>query len=147
MFGTAFQANAFQNNAFQIYDHRGGDDGLTGDELKRLRKLQLKIEQRQRLLEKAIKTANSDRKQAIRDLVYPVAKVKINKVQLKQEVEKAKPAFDTEELSRSIAYLEAQREKILQAVAYRQELQVLQFLEAKRLAEEDDELATILLLH
>jgi hypothetical protein len=45
MFSTAFQANAFQNNAFQVYvpppsDGRvGGDDASwTEEDLKRLRK-------------------------------------------------------------------------------------------------------------
>ena len=61
MFSTAFQANAFQNNAFQIYSVpstglTGGDDAAwTEDDLKRLRKLSAKIAERQRKLEKAIK--------------------------------------------------------------------------------------------
>jgi hypothetical protein len=54
MFSTAFQVNAFQNNAFQIYipppsDTKvGGDDASwTEDDLKRLRKLSAKIAERQ----------------------------------------------------------------------------------------------------
>ena len=159
MFSTAFQANAFQNNAFQVYvaptptnNLTGGDDAwYTAEELRRIQKIQQKIEARQRLLEKATKDANASRKQAIRDLVSPVAKVKQSKVQLKQEVKADIPLAETEDLQRSISYLEAQRENILAAVAYRQEFARLQtnlrILEAKRLEELDDEESVLLLLH
>ena len=157
MFSTAFQANAFQVNAFQIYipptpTKAGGDDAwYTAEELRRIQKIQQKIEARQRLLEKATKDANASRKQAIRDLVSPVAKVKQSKVQLKQEVKADIPLAETEDLQRSISYLEAQRENILAAVAYRQEFarlqQQLRVLEAKRLEELDDEESVLLLLH
>jgi len=159
MFSTAFQANAFQNNAFQVYvaptptnNLTGGDDAwYTAEELRRIQKIQQKIEARQRLLEKATKDANASRKQAIRDLVSPVAKVKQSKVQLKQEVKADIPLAETEDLQRSISYLEAQRENILAAVAYREEFARLQtnlrILEAKRLEELDDEESVLLLLH
>ena len=157
MFSTAFQANAFQNNAFQVYSAPsigkvGGDDAwYTAEELRRIQKIQQKIEARQRLLEKATKDANASRKQAIRDLVSPVAKVKQSKVQLKQEVKADIPLAETEDLQRSISYLEAQRENILAAVAYREEFARLQtnlrILEAKRLEELDDEESVLLLLH
>ena len=159
MFSTAFQANAFQNNAFQVYvaptptnNLTGGDDAwYTAEELRRIQKIQQKIEARQRLLEKATKDANASRKQSIRDLVSPVAKVKQSKVQLKQEVKADIPLAETEDIQRSISYLEAQRENILAAVAYRQEFARLQtnlrILEAKRLEELDDEESVLLLLH
>ena len=157
MFSTAFQANAFQVNAFQIYipptpTKAGGDDAwYTAEELRRIQKIHQKIEARQRLLEKATKDANASRKQAIRDLVSPVAKVKQSKVQLKQEVKADIPLAETEDLQRSISYLEAQRENILAAVAYREEFARLQtnlrILEAKRLEELDDEESVLLLLH
>ena len=158
MFQTAFQVNAFQVNAFQIYipppttGKTGGDDAwYTEEELRRIQKIQQKIEARQRLLEKATKDANASRKQAIRDLVSPVAKVKQSKVQLKQEVKADIPLAETEDLQRSISYLEAQRENILAAVAYREEFARLQtnlrILEAKRLEELDDEESVLLLLH
>jgi hypothetical protein len=94
MFSTAFQANAFQVNAFQIYipptptDTKvGGDDAeWTPEELKRLRKLSAKIADRQRKLQQATKEANASRKQAFRDKIDPVAKVKQSKVQSNQEV-------------------------------------------------------------
>ena len=156
MFSTAFQANAFQVNAFQIYipptpTKAGGDDAwYTAEELRRIQKIQQKIEARQRLLEKATKDANASRKQAIRDLVSPVAKVKQSKVQLKQEVKADIPLAETEDLQRSISYLERQRENILAAVAYRQEAVNIQtrlhMLEAQRLEELDDEAAILLLM-
>jgi hypothetical protein len=156
MFQTAFQANAFQNNAFQINvtpvsNLGGGDDASwTPEELKRIQKLQQKIAARQRLLEKATKDANASRKQAFKDLIDPVAKVKQPKVQSKQEVKADIPLAATEDLQRSISYLERQRDNILAAVAYRQEVAniqaKLQMLEAQRQEELDDEAALLLLL-
>jgi hypothetical protein len=160
MFSTAFQANAFQVNAFQIYippppDNQkvGGDDAeWTPEELKRLRKLSAKIAERQRKLEQATKEANESRKQAFRDKIdpKPVAKVKQSKVQSKQEVKADIPSVDTQELQRSISYLERQRDNILEAVAYRNQQYLIQeqlrVMEAKRQEELDDEAALLLLL-
>ena len=155
MFQTAFQANAFQNNAFQIFVSPtpvGGDDGghWTKEELRRIQKLQQKIGERQRLLEKATKDANAARKQAFKDLIDPVAKVKQPKVQYKQEVKADIPLAETEDLQRSISYLERQRDNILAAVAYRNQQYLIQeqlrVMEAKRLEEIDDEAALLLLL-
>ena len=157
MFSTAFQANAFQNNAFQVYvpppsDGRvGGDDASwTEEDLKRLRKLSAKIAERQRKLEQATKKANASRKQAFKDLIDPVAKVKQPKVQSKQEVKADIPLAATEDLERSISYLEAQRDNILAAVAYRNQQYLikeqLRVMEAKRLEELDDEAALLLLI-
>ena len=157
---SAFQSNAFQNNAFQVNtappvvnDLRGGDDATwTEEDLKRLRKLSAKIAERQRKLEKAVKDANADRKQAFKDKIdpKPVAKVKQTKVQSKQEVKADIPSVDTQELQRSISYLENQRDNILAAVAYRHEMARIQYelqvLEAKRQEELDDEAALLLLL-
>jgi len=156
MFSTAFQANAFQVNAFQIYippsDAKvGGDDASwTYEELKRIKRIQQKIAERQRLLEKATKDANASRKQAFRDKIDPVAKVKQSKVQSKQEVKADIPLAETEELQRSISYLERQRDNILEAVAYRNQQYLIQeqlrVMEAKRQEELDDEAALLLLL-
>jgi hypothetical protein len=160
MFSTAFQANAFQVNAFQIYippppDNQkvGGDDAeWTPEELKRLRKLSAKIAERQRKLEQATKDANESRKQAFRDKIdpKPVAKVKQSKVQSKQEVKADIPSVDTEELQRSISYLERQRDNILEVVAYRNQQYLIQeqlrIMEAQRQEELDDEAALLLLL-
>jgi uridine kinase len=158
MFSTAFQANAFQNNAFQVYippppdnQKAGGDDAeWTPEELKRIRKLSAKIAERQRKLEQAVKDANASRKQAFKDLIDPVAKVKQPKVQSKQEVKADIPSVDTQELQRSISYLERQRNNILEAVAYRNQQFLLQeqlrILEAQRQEELDDETSLLLLL-
>jgi uridine kinase len=159
MFATAFQANAFQNNAFQVYvtptptiGLGGGDDATwTPEELKRLRKLSAKIAERQRKLEQTTKDFNASRKQAFKDQIDPVAKVKQSKVQSKQEVKADIPSVDTQELQRSISYLEAQRNNILAAVAYRNQQYLIQeqlrVMEAKRLEELDDEVSLLLLLN
>jgi superfamily II RNA helicase len=156
MFQTAFQANAFQVNAFQIYiqptpELGGGDDASwTPEELRRIKKLQQKIAERQRLLEKATKDANASRKQAFKDQIDPVAKVKQSKVQSKQEVKADIPLAETEDLQRSISYLERQRDNILAAVAYRNEMARIEYelrvMEAKRQEELDDEVSLLLLL-
>ena len=154
MFQPAFQPNAFQNNAFQInVEPVGGDDGghWTPEELRRVKRLHQKIAERQRKLEQSTKDANASRKQAFKDQIDPVAKVKQSKVQSIQEVKADIPSVDTQELQRSISYLENQRNNILAAVAYRQETARLQaelrMLEAKRLEELDDEESVLILLH
>jgi hypothetical protein len=152
---TAFQVNAFQNNAFQIditLTKIGGDDASwTKEELKRIQKIQQKIADRQRKLEQATKDANASRKQAFKDLIDPVAKVKQSKVKSKQEVKADIPSVETEDLQRSISYLERQRDNILEAVAYRNQQVLIQeqlrVMEAKRQEELDDEAALLLLLH
>jgi hypothetical protein len=159
MFATAFQANAFQNNAFQVATvpptpstQNGGDDAwVTHEELRRIQKLQQKIAARQRKLEQATKEANASRKQAFKDQIDPVAKVKQTKVQSKQEVKADIPLAETEDLQRSISYLERQRDNILAAVAYRKQQNLIRdqliYMEAKRLEELDDEESVLLLLH
>ena len=155
MFASAFQANAFQNNAFQVYvaptPTNVGGDGWTREEWLRAQRLDKKIAERQRKLEQAIKDANASRKQSIRDLVSPVAKVKQSKVQSKQEVKADIPLAETEDLQRSISYLERQRDNILAAVAYRNQQKLIQeqlmYMEAKRLEELDDEESVLILLH
>ena len=160
MFQTAFQINAFQNDAFQIVitpvepTKFGGDDASwTADDLKRLRKLSAKIAERQRKLEQATKDANADRKKAFKEQIdpTPVAKVKQSKVQSIQEVKADIPSVDTQELQRSISYLERQRDNILAAVAYRNQQTLIQqqllYMEAKRLEELDDEESVLILLH
>jgi hypothetical protein len=160
MFSTAFQANAFQNNAFQIAGTppsptglAGGDDATwTPEELKRIRKLSAKIAERQRKLLQANKEAKESRKSAFKEQIdpTPVAKVKQSKVQSKQEVKADIPLAETEDLQRSISYLERQRDNILAAVAYRNQQYLIQeqlrVMEAKRQEELDDEVALLLLL-
>ena len=155
MFATAFQPNAFQVNAFQIFipppadGRNGGDDAwYTKEELKRIQKIRQKIAIRQRKLEQSVKDANDSRKQAIRDLVDPKPiQVKKTKVQSKAEVKADIPSVD---LQQSISYLERQLDNIQQTMANRQEYARLQahlrHLEAKRLAELDDEEALLILM-
>ena len=159
MFQSAFQSNAFQNNAFQTVAEPpmplgGGDDASwTQEDLNKLRKLSRKIAEKQRKLEGEIKAANAERKKAFKEQIdpSPVAKVKKTKVQSIQKVNADIPSVDTEELQRSISYLEKQRDNILAAVAYRhQEVLLkehLRVLEAKRQEELDDEATLLLLLH
>jgi hypothetical protein len=127
-------------------------DGFTPEEIRRAKRLDAKIRTRELALYKAQEEAKKVRKQAISDLVdpQPIAKVKKSKVQSKQEVKADIPLAETEELKRSISYLEKQRDNILAAVAYRQEIARLQselvILEAKRQEELDDEVSLLLLL-
>jgi hypothetical protein len=159
MFQTAFQANAFQNNAFQIFaippTPSGLDthDGFTPEEIRRAKRLDAKIRAKELALYKAQRAEKEARKQRLRDLVDPpkiVAKSKQNKLQSIQEVKADIPSVDTTELEQSIAYLENQRSKLLKAVELRgEQTQIrvkLQILEAKRLADLDDEHAIVLLL-
>ena len=154
MFQTAFQPNAFQNNAFQIVitpTKVGGDDAWTPEERKRYKALQkkLRIAEEKRII--AEKESKESRKQAIADLVDPpkVSKRKQNKVELKQELSVDTPS-DIAAIDRYIANLEKQRQNLFDAVQLRQAKALLEqelaVLEAKRQAELDDEEALLLLL-
>ena len=174
---AAFQLDAFQPDAFQTLVVTGtifavdgndtcqilgtvtgnqptqiGGDGWTPEEWKRAQALDKKLAAKQRELEKAIKDANAARKQAFKDLIdpQPVAKVKKTKVQSKQEVKADIPLAETQDLERSIRYLETQKNNLLRAAAYRQEAtrlkNYLAHLEAERQAELDDEETLLALL-
>lgn len=129
-----------------------GGDGWTKQEWERAKRIDQKIAKRQRELLAAQKQEAIDRKQAIRALVDPdsIVKVKKTELQSKQEVKADIPLAETENLERSIRYLENQRNNILQSVAYRQEMARIQMnlaiLEAQRLAEQDDEDSILALL-
>jgi hypothetical protein len=156
MFQTAFQANAFQNNAFQIVitpptpTGPTGGDGWTKEEYKRYRALAKKkrIAEEKRI--EALKVDAENRKQTIADLVDPKpTKRKKNKVELKQEVSVDIPS-NLANIDRYIANLEKQQQDLQTAVAIRaaklrleQELAVL---EAKRQAELDDEESLLALI-
>jgi len=157
MFQTAFQANAFQNNAFQIilsptpvFDTH---DGFTPEEIRRAKRIDAKIRAKELALLKAQNEAKQRRKQQITNLVDPpkiVAKQKQNKLQSIQEVKADTPSVDTKELQRSISYLENQKLNLGKAVAFRQEALRLRTeylaLEARRLANLDDEESILLLI-
>lgn len=158
MFQTAFQANAFQNNAFQIFAAPPSPafdthDGFTPEEIRRAKRIDAKIRAKELALLKAQNEAKQRRKQQITNLVDPpkiVAKQKQNKLQSIQEVKADTPSVDTKELQRSISYLENQKLNLNKAVAFRQEALRLRTeylaLEAKRLANLDDEESILLLI-
>jgi hypothetical protein len=154
---TAFQINAFQNNAFQIDiapapPTQTGGDGWTKEEYKRYRALQKKkrIAEEKRI--EALKVDAENRKKTIADLVDPqpkISKRKKNKVESNQEVS-IDASSNLANIDRYIANLEKQQQDLQTAVAMRaaklrleQELAVL---EAKRQAELDDEEALLALI-
>jgi len=157
MFQTAFQPNAFQNNAFQIVitpptpTGPTGGDGWTKEEYKRYRALAKKKRLAEEKRIEALKVDAENRKQTIADLVDPpkVTKRNKNKVELKQEVSVDIPS-NLANIDRYIANLEKQQQDLQTAVAIRaaklrleQELAVL---EAKRQAELDDEESLLALI-
>jgi hypothetical protein len=158
-FSTAFQANAFQNNAFQIVigptpvvTLTGGDDASwTKEELKRFKALKKKLRQAEEKRIAALKADSESRKQTIADLVdpKPVAKKQQTKVQSNQEVSVDIPS-NLANIDRYIANLVKQQQDLQTAVAMRSAKlrleQELAILEAKRQAELDDEEALLALL-
>ena len=157
MFQTAFQVNAFQNNAFQIVItptnlKNGGDDApYTREELKRLKGIQKKLRQAEAKRIAALKADQESRKQTIADLVSPkpVAKKQQTKVQSNQEVSVDIPS-NLANIDRYIANLVTQQQDLQNAVLIRAAKvrleQELAILEAKRQAELDDEEALLALL-
>ena len=157
---TAFQINAFQNNAFQIGitptppSLTGGDDAVwTKEERKRYKALQKKLKVAEEKRIAAIRADAESRKSQLRDLVDPqpkkVSKLKKNKVELKQELSVDIPS-QLANIDRYIANLEKQQQDLQAEVAMRAAKlrieQELAILEAKRQAELDDEEALLLLL-
>ena len=157
MFSTAFQVNAFQNDAFQIVItpinvKNGGDDASwTKEELRRYKALKKKLRQAEEKRIAALKTDAQNRKQTIADLVdpKPVAKKQQTKVQSNQEVSVDIPS-NLANIDRYIANLVKQQQDLQTAVAMREAKlrleQELAILEAKRQAELDDEEALLALL-
>jgi hypothetical protein len=157
MFQTAFQPNAFQNNAFQIVitpvnPKQGGDDApWTREELKRYKSIQKKLRQAEEKRITALKADQESRKQAIADLVDPpkVSKRKQKELQSNQEVSVDIPS-NLANIDRYIANLVAQQQDLQTAVAMRAAKlrleQELAILEAKRQAELDDEEALLALI-
>lgn len=157
MFQTAFQPNAFQNNAFQIVitpvnPKQGGDDApWTREELKRYKAIQKKLRIAEEKRNEALKTDAQNRKKAIADLVDPpkVSKRKQKELQSNQEVSVDIPS-NLANIDRYIANLEKQQQDLQTAVAMRAAKlrleQEIAILEAKRLAELDDEEALLALI-
>jgi len=126
-------------------------DGFTKEEYKRFKKLQAKKLKAEQDRLDAIRKAKADRKAGIKELLDPTPKnkQKKNKVQSNQEVSEDIPSEITA-LDNTIANLVKQQQELLHGVMLRQELVRIQtemaILEAKRLAELDDEEALLLLL-
>ena len=157
MFGTAFQVNAFQNDAFQIVitpdvnPKSGGDDAWNPQERKRYKALQKKLRKAEEKRIEELRLDAEKRKQTITDLVdpKPVGKKQQNNIQSVQEVSVDIPS-NLAAIDRYIANLVKQQQDLQTAVAMRaaklrleQELAVL---EAKRQAELDDEEALLALI-
>jgi hypothetical protein len=158
MFQTAFQVNAFQNDAFQIVitpvtpTKFGGDDApYTREELKRLKGIQKKLRQAEEKRIAALKADAENRKQTIADLVDPklVAKKQQTNIQSNQEVSVDIPS-NLANIDRYIANLVTQQQDLQNAVLIREAKlrleQELAILEIKRQAELDDEEALLALL-
>ena len=157
MFQTAFQANAFQNDTFQIVItptnlKNGGDDApWTREELKRLKGIQKKLRLAEAKRIAALKADQEARKQTITDLVNPkpVAKTQQSNIQSNQEVSVDIPS-NLANIDRYIANLEQQQQDLQNAVLIRSAKlrleQELAILEAKRQAELDDEEALLALI-
>jgi hypothetical protein len=152
MFDTAFQKNAFQNDAFQIVItpdvniKSGGDDSWTHKERKRYKDLQKKIRLAEEKRIAAVKADQEARKALIREQISPTPKVSKRK---QNKVESAEAQAEVVNYDALIANFERQKQDLLNAVLIRQAKerleQELAVLEAKRLAELDDEESIIAL--
>ena len=148
MFQAAFQVNAFQNTGYQTTNpvpEMDMHDGITKEELKRIRALLKKRQQaeneRNRLRIEKIRA----RKEALTNLIDPkeirkVIEVKVKSIQPKIE----KVDFD-------IQSLENERQKLIHAIQVRQEIyrlnMELAIQNAKTRTDQDDEEAILILLH
>jgi len=158
VFQTAFQPNAFQNDAFQIVitpvepTKFGGDDApWTREELKRYKAIQKKLRKAEEKRIAELKADQEARKQTIADLIDPpkVSKRKQKELQSNQEVSVDIPS-NLANIDRYIANLVKQQQDLQTAVAMRSAKlrleQELAVLEAKRQAELDDEEALLALI-
>ena len=159
MFQTAFQPTAFQNDAFQIWitpptpSKNGGDDAWTPEERKRYKALQKKLKKAEEKRIAALKADAEKRRETIANLVnLPVAKTQQkskNNIQSVQEVS-VDTSTQLANIDRYIANLVKQQQDLQTAVAIRSAKirleQELAVLEAKRLAELDDEEALLALI-
>ena len=154
MFDTAFQVNAFQNDAFQIVitptDNikKGGDDAWTPEERKRYKALQKKLRIAEEKRMAALKADQEARKDFIREQISPTPKVSKRKQVNVESVSEDKQS-EVVKYDALIANLERQKQDLLNAVLIRQAKEQLEqeiaILEAKRLAELDDEEAILAL--
>jgi hypothetical protein len=127
----------------------GGDDGWTRKELRRYRELQQKRQEAELARIEAVRLQAEKRKQSITDLVSPPSKHKQKELQSNQQVSEDIPSEVTD-YDAIIASLVNKEQDLLKAIALRQAKVALEtemaLLEAKRLAEQDDEEALLALL-
>jgi methionine synthase I (cobalamin-dependent) len=153
MFDTAFQVNAFQNDAFQIVitpnvnPKKGGDDAWTPEERKRYKGLQKKLKKAELARMAAQKADQDARKAFIREQISPSPKVSESSLDVESvSVDKQKEIVNYDAL---IANFERQKQDLLNGILIRQAKERLEqeiaILEAKRLAELDDEEAILAL--
>jgi len=156
MFQTAFQVNAFQNNAFQIVitptpTGQTGGDGWTREEWRRAKALDKKLRLAEEKRIAAVKADQEARKDFIREQVSPTPKVSKRKQSIveSEQVSEDTPSEVTK-YDALIANLERQKQDLFDAVLIRQAKlrleQELAVLEAKRKAELDDEEAILALI-
>lgn len=149
MFQTAFQVNAFQNDAFQIVitpvepTKKGGDDASwTAEERKRYKALQKKLKKAEEARMAAQKADQEARKAFIRGQIDPQVSESLPDVESAEQVVEAKQKEITN-YDALIANLQRQSQDLYNAVLIRQAKERLEqeiaVLEAKRLAELDDE--------
>ena len=148
MFQTAFQANAFQNDAFQIVitpveTKKGGDDAnWTKEERKRYKALQKKLRLAEEKRMAAQKADQEARKSFIRGQIDPQVSEPLLDVKSPEQVVEAKQK-EIVNYDALIANLQRQSQDLYNAVLIRQAKERLEqeiaILEAKRLAELDDE--------
>lgn len=127
-------------------------DGFTKDDIRRAKELDKKLERARRKLEEAQKAQKIARKQAFRDAIDPkpiVAKTQQDTVEFVSKV-KEEALADVIKASAAVKRLEMQQAELQRSIALKLE-QVrieteLAILNAKRLAEQDDEEALLLLL-
>lgn len=126
-------------------------DGFTKEEIRRARELDKKLEKARRKLEEAQKAQKAARKQAFKDLIDPkpvVAKIQQNKVESVKDKEEA--LSDVIKASAAVKRLEMQQAELQRSIELKlAQVQIqteLAILNAKRLAEQDDEEALLLLL-
>lgn len=125
-------------------------DGFTRDEIRRARELQKKLEKARQKLFEAQKAQKLARKQAIRDIIEPpVAKTQQTVIQSVKNL-KEEALVDVIKASAAVKRLELQQKELERAIFLRQEQVRIQtelaILNAKKLAELDDEEALLLLL-
>ena len=149
MFQTAFQPNAFQNDAFQIVitpvepTKKGGDDASwTKEERKRYKALQKKLRLAEEKRMAAQKADQDARRSFIRGQIDPQVSEQLLEVESAETVVEAKQK-EIVNYDALIANLQRQSQDLYNAVLIRQAKERLEqeiaILEAKRLAELDDE--------